>query len=68
MMQATIPTMDRRTYSVAEIKDILGISRRKAYDLCNSNCFKVIHVGRSIRVSKASFDYWLDNYEQTGGQ
>jgi excisionase family DNA binding protein len=56
------------TYSVAEIKEILGISRRKAYELCNSNFFKVIRVGRVVRVSKASFDFWLDDNEQIGGQ
>lgn len=53
---------------MAEVREILGISRRKAYELCNSNCFKVIRVGRAVRVSKASFDYWLDNNEQIGGQ
>ncbi|MDO4568712.1 MAG: helix-turn-helix domain-containing protein [Clostridia bacterium] len=51
-----------------EVKEILGISRRKAYELCNSNAFKVIRVGRALRVSKASFDYWLDHDEEIGGQ
>lgn len=58
----------KRTYSVEEVKNILGISRRKAYDLCNSDRFKVIRVGRILRISKASFDHWLDHYEESEGQ
>jgi excisionase family DNA binding protein len=63
----TEPNVGKRTYSVAEIQEILGICRRKAYELCNSDAFKVIRVGRTLRVSKSSFDYWLDHYEQIGG-
>lgn len=58
----------KRTYSVEEVRVILQISRRKAYELCNSDCFKVIRVGRTMRISKASFDHWLDHYEESGGQ
>lgn len=57
----TNPTVAKRTYTVAEVMDILGVSRKKAYELCNSGSFKIVHIGRSIRVSKASFDAWLDN-------
>lgn len=53
----------KRTYSVEEVRTILGISRRKAYELCNSNSFKVLRIGRTLRVSKASFDFWLDHYD-----
>ena len=44
-------SVGKRTYSVDEVREILGISRRKAYDLCNSDIFKVIRVGRAVRVS-----------------
>lgn len=58
----TDPTVaKKRTYTVAEVMDILGVSRKKAYELCNSGSFKIVHIGRSIRVSKTSFDAWLDN-------
>ncbi len=57
----------KRTYSVVEIQQILGIGRQKAYELCNSNTFRIIRVGRIIRVSKAAFDDWLDNNDQIGG-
>jgi len=54
-------TIGKRTYSVNEIMDILNIGRNKAYELCNSEAFHIVRVGRIIRVSKASFDLWLDN-------
>ena len=68
-MEQIVPksTVGKRTYSVDEVRSILNIGRRKAYELCNSGCFKIVHVGRVIRVSKLSFDEWLDNIEQNGG-
>jgi excisionase family DNA binding protein len=51
----------KRAYSVQEIAEILSISRSKAYELCNSDEFKTIRIGRSLRISKASFDKWLDS-------
>jgi len=50
----------KRTYSVPEIAAMLQISRSKAYDLCKENLFTVIKVGKSVRISKKSFDSWLD--------
>lgn len=69
MSEPVLPmnAVGKRTYSVAEIQSLLGISRRKAYELCNSGAFKVIHVGRVLRISKASFDYWLDGCNNMGG-
>ena len=61
-------SVGKRTYSVDEVREIIGISRRKAYDLCNSDIFKVIRVGRALRVSKVSFDQWLDGCEESGGE
>ena len=61
-------SVGKRTYSVDEVREIVGISRRKAYDLCNSDIFKVIRVGRALRVSKVSFDQWLDGSEESGGE
>jgi excisionase family DNA binding protein len=52
-------TVERKTYSVSEIIAILGIGKNKAYELCNSNQFKIIKIGKSIRVVKESFDLWL---------
>lgn len=50
----------KRTYTVHEIASLLRISKSKAYELCNEDLFRIIRIGRSVRVSKASFDEWLD--------
>lgn len=51
---------EKRTYTVCEMQDILGIGKNAAYDLIKKGCFKVVRVGGSIRISKKSFDEWLD--------
>ena len=51
---------EKRTYTVSEIQDILGIGRVSAYSLVKSNVFRSVRVGDSIRISKRSFDAWLD--------
>ena len=50
----------KRTYTVDEISEILGIGRTAAYRLVHSGEFKVVRVGTAIRISKESFDAWLD--------
>ena len=50
----------KRTYTVEEIAKILGIGRTAAYSLVHSGAFKAVRIGSSIRVSKVSFDDWLD--------
>ena len=52
--------VERKTYSVLEIAAMLGIGKNKAYDLCNSNHFKIIRIGKAVRVVKISFDAWLN--------
>lgn len=47
-------------YRVEEIAQLLAISPRAAYNLCNTTKdFKVLHIGTSIRVNKQSFDNWF---------
>ena len=47
-------------YRVEEIAQLLAISNRAAYNLCNTTKdFKVIRLGTSIRVSKQIFDDWF---------
>ena len=47
-------------YRVDEIAQLLAISNRAAYNLCNTTKdFKVIRLGTSIRVIKQSFDDWF---------
>lgn len=52
---------EKRTYSVQEIADILQISRSMAYNLCRQSLFKTVKVGKYVRISKSSFDDWLDS-------
>ena len=51
---------EKRTYSVSEIQDILEIGRNAAYDLVKKGCFSTVKIGGIIRISKKSFDAWLD--------
>jgi len=52
---------DKRIYSVQEVADILQISKSMAYSLCKDAPFKTVKVGKYIRISKPSFDSWLDS-------
>ena len=53
-------THDALVYKVEEIAQLLAISPRAAYNLCKSTKdFKVIRIGKSVRVNKQSFDNWL---------
>lgn len=52
---------EKRTYTVDEIQDILSISRTSAYNLVKKKVFHSVRIGGCIRISKKSFDTWLDN-------
>ncbi len=52
---------DKRTYTVNEIQSILAIGKNSAYALVNSGLFRTVKIGNTIRISKKSFDEWLDN-------
>lgn len=51
---------EKRSYSVAEVAEILGVSKRSVYNLCSSGAFKCVRIGTKLRISKKSFDEWLD--------
>ncbi len=54
------PATTKLVYTVEEIAQMLSISLRSAYNLCNSTTeFRVLRVGGSIRIPKDSFDAWL---------
>lgn len=53
--------MGKETYTVKEIADILEISTKSAYLLLDENYFSYVRVGRIIRISKRSFDSWLNS-------
>lgn len=54
---------EKRVYTVEEIMDILSIGKNTAYALVNSGVFHFVKVGGHYRISKKSFDRWLDNME-----
>ena len=51
---------EKRAYTITELQDILGISRVTAYEFVKKNLFHSVRIGSSIRISKCSFDAWLD--------
>ena len=53
-------TPQSRTYTVNDIAAILGIGRASAYKLANSGSFKTIRIGNMIRISRKSFEDWLE--------
>ncbi|MEG2138943.1 MAG: helix-turn-helix domain-containing protein [Oscillospiraceae bacterium] len=59
-MTGSNTTCNKRTYTVREVADILGISSSAAYTLVRTEPFKTVRIGTAIRISKASFDDWLD--------
>lgn len=57
---SAISSSGSNTYSVQEIANILGISKKSAYKLCEQNCFISKRIGRIIRINKQSFEDWLN--------
>lgn len=55
---------EKRVYTVDEIQDILSISRTTAYSLVKSGVFHYVKVGGQYRISKRSFDSWLDALQE----
>ena len=51
---------EKRSYSVEEAARILGVSKRSVYKLCSQELFKSVRIGTKLRISKKSFDEWLD--------
>ena len=51
---------EKKVYTIPEIQDILGISVSTAYKLASQNLFRCVKISRHIRISKHSFDAWLD--------
>ncbi len=55
---------EKGTYSVQEIAEILQISKSMAYAVCKDAPFKTVKIGKYVRISKPSFDAWLDSMNQ----
>ena len=61
--QSNSETTQARTYRVEDIAEILEISMTSAYSLVRKKQFKVVRIGNAIRVSRKSFDTWLDGLD-----
>ncbi len=59
-LESSPSELEKRVYTVDEIQDILSIGRNAAYELVKSGQFLTVRIGGSIRISKKSFDTWLD--------
>lgn len=52
---------EKRTYTVQEVKEILGVSRPTVYNLLKRKEFSWVRLNSGkYRISKRSFDDWLD--------
>lgn len=54
------------SYTVKDICRILNISRTATYEFINDNPpFRVLHVGKCIRINKDSFDVWFNGTQDS---
>jgi len=53
-------TIEKNTYSAAEISNYLGISLVGAYNLMQAKDFPSFRIGRRVLVTKKAFEKWLD--------
>lgn len=61
MASTQLAMQEKRTYTVQEVADILGISRNHAYEYIGKIPeIRSVRIGATIRISKKSFDTWLD--------
>lgn len=54
---------DIRAYTVDDIQRILKVSKTTVYELLKSKSFHIVRVGGQYRISKKSFDNWLNGEE-----
>lgn len=58
--------IEKRTYSVEEAAQVVGISARYMYDLVKTEGFPVIRIGRRLLVPVKKLDQWLEEQAQKG--
>lgn len=51
----------KKTYTIKEIQEILQISAPTAYALVKSGVFSSVKFKKTLRISKESFDKWLES-------
>ena len=53
--------IERRTLSVKELAQVMGIGENKARQLCKSKGFPCIKVGNRTLIPITRFEEWLNN-------
>ncbi len=46
--------------TVSQVSDFLNIGITKAYELCHSNGFPVVRLGRKLLVPRKQLELWLE--------
>lgn len=59
--EVAVPITEKRCYTVDDLQIILGISRGTVYKLLEQKEFRWFKIGSAYRISKKSFDEWLDS-------
>ena len=59
-MEEIMTAQEKRCYTVKDLQEILEISRPTVYELLKRHECRWIQVGKNYRISKKSFDEWLD--------
>ena len=65
ILEHNVHIKEKRAYSVGDIMAMLDISRSSAYILIKKDFFRSHKIGNQIRISKVSFDEWLDGVSPT---
>jgi len=55
-----------KCYDVKDLQEILGVGRASVYELLKRKEFRWVLVGGKYRISKRSFDSWLNGSGDTG--
>lgn len=58
-----VAPLNKKSYTVQEIIQILGTTRQSIYKLIDEGCFRAVKVENGYRIYKDSFDEWLDGKE-----
>jgi len=58
--------MEKKTLSVAEAAEVVGISERYMYNLVKTKGFPTIQIGKRLLVSRPGLERWLEEQAQKG--
>jgi excisionase family DNA binding protein len=57
--------MEKLTYNVPEVAQLLGISKKSAYDYVRRGIIPSLRLGRRVVIPKKEFEEWLENSKPT---